>query len=98
MAGSLENAPYVTYATSDDAGVTWSQEAQVNVSTGGAQHSRYAAVHAYGDHVYVAGQTVELLFGLIPRYRVFSVRSTDGGSTWGDLTILAEHDGFLSGA
>jgi hypothetical protein len=56
------------------------------------------AAHAHGDHVYLAGRTVELVFGLFPRYRVFAVRSTDGGSTWGDLTILAEHIGFLSGA
>ncbi len=98
VAGSLDNAPYVTYATSDDAGATWSQVVQVNVSTDGAQNSRYAAVHAYGDHVYIAGRTVELLFGLLPRYRVFTVRSTDGGSTWSDPTVLAQHDGFLSGA
>jgi thermitase len=98
VAGSLDNAPYVAYARSDDAGATWSQVSQVNVSTGGAENSRYAAVHAYGDHIYLAGRTVELVLGLLPRYRVFTARSTDGGRTWGDLTILAEHVGFLSGA
>ncbi|MEJ2732851.1 MAG: S8 family serine peptidase [Anaerolineae bacterium] len=98
VAGSFDNAPYVAYARSEDAGATWSQASQVYVSTGGAENSRYAAVHAHGDHVYLAGRTVELVFGLFPRLRVFTVRSTDGGSTWGDLTILAEHIGFLSGA
>jgi thermitase len=98
VAGSFDNAPYVAYARSEDAGATWSQASQVYVSTGGAENSRYAAVHAHGDHVYLAGRTVELVFGLFPRYRVFTVRSTDGGSTWGDLTILAEHIGLLSGA
>jgi len=99
VSGSLDDAPYVYYSASGDRGATWDPVKQVYVSTGGAEHSRYAAVHAHGDHVYLTGRTVELLWlGLLPRYRVFAVRSTDGGSTWGDLTVLAEHDGWVSGA
>ncbi|HSR33108.1 MAG TPA: sialidase family protein, partial [Anaerolineae bacterium] len=98
VAGSLDNAPYVYHTASNDAGATWSPVSQVNVSTGGAQNSRYAAVHAYGDHVYLAGRTVELWLGFLPHFRLFTVRSMDGGNTWGDLTVLAEHDGLFSGA
>ncbi len=94
VASSFDNASYVYYASSDDGGATWDAVRQVNV----AYNSRYASVHANGTKIYIGGRTVELtFFGLIPRYRVFTIRSVDGGNSWNGLTEHALHDGLFSG-
>jgi thermitase len=96
VASSLDNAPYIYYASSSQGGApgSWSPVRQIDVGYA----SRYASLHASGGRVYVAGRTVEFTFyGLLPRYRLFTVRSTDGGGTWGDLTELEVYDGWLSG-
>jgi hypothetical protein len=96
VAASDDNTPYVYYTYSDDGGEIW--ETVSNVEVG--QNTRYADVHAFGPQVYIAGRTLEwvtFIFLDIPRYRVFAIRSLDEGSTWGDLTVLATHDGMSSG-
>jgi PKD repeat protein len=94
VASSFDNAPFVYYTSSVDGGASWSTARQMNVG----YQSRYADVHASGGNVYVAGRTVEFtLFGLLPVFRVFSIRSLDGGDSWADLTELAQHQGLLSG-
>jgi subtilisin family serine protease len=93
VAASDDNAPYVYYANSSDAGATWDTS---NVDVG--YNTRYADVHAFGSEVYIAGRTLEwttFIFLEIPRYRVFTIRYD--GNDWGDLNILATHDGMSSG-
>jgi hypothetical protein len=96
VASSLDNEPYIYYTSSSQGGATgsWSPVRQIDVG----HPSRYASVQASGEQVYVAGRTVEFTFAsLLPRYRLFTIRSTDGGGTWGDLTELEVYDGWLSG-
>ncbi|MGD9048665.1 MAG: S8 family serine peptidase [Anaerolineae bacterium] len=96
MASSLDDKEYIYYTSSSQGGAagSWSPVRQIDVGYA----SRYASLHANGDRVYVAGRTVEFtLLGLLPRYRLFTVRSTDGGATWDDLTELEVYDGWLSG-
>jgi thermitase len=98
VASSLENAAFVYHASLDVGSGSWSAVHQVSVTTatGGTQNSRYAAVHANGQNVYIAGRSIEPAYGgLIPRYRVFIVRSNDGGGSWDDPTELAVYEGFL---
>jgi len=97
VASSFDDAPYVYYTSSGDGGATWGQVRQVNVDSTALQKTRYAAVHANGLNVYVVGRTVEFtFFGLIPRYRVVTIRSPDGGTTWNSLTELAVYDGWFT--
>ncbi len=98
VASSLDDAPYVYYTSSDDGGATWGLVRQVNVDSTGVQKTRYGTVHANGLNVYVAGRTVEFtFFGLIPYFRVVTIRSLDGGITWNNRTELAVHYGLLAG-
>jgi len=98
VASSFDDAPYVYHTSSEDGGGNWSEVSQVNVDSTGGQRTRYADVHANGSNIYIAGRTVEFTwFGLIPRYRVFTIRYSDNGDTWGDLTELAVYDGLFSG-
>ncbi len=100
VASSFDDSPYVYYTTSDNHGTTWSAVRQVNVASTGGQRSRYAAVHANGVNVYIGGRTIEFLFfGLLPRYRVFTIRSSNSGETWSELTLTPPvvHDGLFSG-
>jgi thermitase len=97
-ASSLDDARYVYYIAADDHGASWTAVRQVSVAASDGPRSRYADVHAHGSNVYIAARTVEFLFfGLLPRYRVVTIRSPNGGETWSDLTELAVHDGWLSG-
>ena len=98
VSSSLDDAAYVYYAASDDGGQTWGPVRQVNVTTGAGQLTRYAAVHASGSEVYIAGRSVQFVIaGLISTYRLFTIRSLDGGATWRDLTELASYMGISSG-
>ncbi|HKZ82931.1 MAG TPA: S8 family serine peptidase [Anaerolineae bacterium] len=97
VASSFDDAPYVYYTTSDDMGASWNPARQVNVASSGGQRTRYASIHANGPNVFIAGRTLEFIFLILPRYRVFAIRSTNGGETWSNLTGLAVHDGLLSG-
>jgi thermitase len=102
VASSYDDMPSVYYTASSNSGTTWSAATPVNVTSAGDQHTRYAAVHAYGSHIYVASRTVEtyLLLGVIPvpRYRLATIRSLDGGATWSDRTELSLNDGTEYGA
>jgi thermitase len=96
VASSLDNAPYIYYTSSSQGGAagSWSPVHQIDVG----YDSRYASLHASDGQIYIAGRTVEFIFyDLLPRFRLFTVRSTDGGGTWGDLTELEVYDGWISG-
>ncbi|MEJ2736734.1 MAG: S8 family serine peptidase [Anaerolineae bacterium] len=96
VSASLDNAPTIYYASSTGEGAegSWSPVRQIDVG----YPSRYASVYANAGQITIAGRTVEFIFyGLLPRYRLFTVRSTNGGATWGDLTELEVHDGLFSG-
>jgi len=96
VSASLDNAPTIYYTSSSGEGTdgSWSPVRQIDVG----YDSRYASVHASAGQITIAGRTVEFIFyGMLPRYRLFTVRSTDGGATWGDLTELEVHDGLFSG-
>jgi thermitase len=100
-AASLDNAPRIYYNWSADGGQTWnwSPAKEIDVSAIGG-NSRYADVHASGPNVYIAGRTVvpqDLGCLFAPRYRLFTIRSTDEGVTWGDSIVHAEHCGLFSG-
>jgi thermitase len=97
VASSFEDAPFVYYTTSNDMGTSWDPARQVDVASTGGQRTRYASIYANGSNVFIAGRTLEFIFLILPRYRVFATRSTNGGETWSNLTQLALHDGLLSG-
>ncbi len=98
VASSFDDAQYVYYTSSGDGGATWGPIQQVNMASTGGQRTRYAVVHANGTHVYIAARTVEFtFFGLVPRYRVVTIRSLDDGNSWNSLTELAIHDGLYTG-
>jgi hypothetical protein len=97
VASSFDDAPYVYYTTSDDMGASWNPVRQVNVASAGGQRTRYASIHANGPNVFITGRTLEFIFLILPRFRVFAIRSTNDGETWSNLTGLAVHDGLLSG-
>ncbi len=98
VASSFDDAPYVYYTASDDGGLTWGTVRQVNLTSAAGQSTRYADVHANGASVYLAGRTVEFtFFGLLPRYRLFTIRSLDNGNSWSDLTELATYDNSEAG-
>jgi len=98
VAASFDDTPFVYYTRSEDGGLTWQAVSEVNIDPSGAQKTRYTAVHAAGPGVYLAGRSVEFtFFGLIPRYRLFTLRSLDGGNTWDSLVIHAQHDGWAGG-
>ena len=98
VASSFDDAPFVYYTRSDDGGAAWEPVRQVNIDPSGAQLTRYADVHASGSELYLAGRSVEFTFyGLIPRYRLFTLRSLDGGNKWDGLMVHAQHDGWAGG-
>jgi hypothetical protein len=98
VASSFDDAPYVDYTASDDGGLTWGAVRQVNLTSAAGQSTRYADVHANGASLYIAGRTVEFtFFGLVPRYRLFTIRSLDNGNSWTDLTELATYDNSEAG-
>jgi subtilisin family serine protease len=96
VASSLEDAPYVYYASSADQGANWSTVKQINVTSGGSPVSRHADVHANGSQVTIAGRTAEpILYGLATEFKTFTFRSVDGGNSWSDLnTELGTHSGM----
>jgi protocatechuate 3,4-dioxygenase beta subunit len=98
VASSYDDAPTVYYRSRlpADQGGTWGAVSQVNVG----YNSRYADVHANGDNVYIAGRSVEfypIIFPLPHYYRVFTVRSTNGGASWDNVTELEVLDSLLGG-
>ena len=98
VASSFDDAPFVYYTRSEDGGLSWQAVRQVSIDPTGAQHSRYVDLHASGSGIYLAGRTVEFtFFGLIPRYRLFTLRSLDGGNTWDNLIVHAQYDGWAGG-
>jgi VCBS repeat-containing protein len=100
VASSFDNTQYAYYTSSDDGGATWSSPAtQITVGATSAEHTRYADVHANGSNITIAARTVELTYyGLIPRFRLVTVNSADGGATWSaPSNPLAQVDGTLLG-
>ncbi len=97
VASSFDDAPFVYYTTSNDMGASWNPVRQVNVASTGGQRTRYASIHAHGPNVFITGRTLEFIFLILPRYRVFAIRSANSGETWSNPTPLAMHDGLLSG-
>ena len=81
VASSFDDAPDVYYSSSENSGGSWSAVRRINVDATGGQRTRYADVHAAGSNVYIVGRTVVFtFFGLIPEYRVFTIRSSDTGN------------------
>jgi PKD repeat protein len=91
VASSFDDAKYVYYRTSADGGQHWDPVRNVDF----INNTRYASVYAYGDNVYIASRTMEDGF-LAPIFRVVTMRSLNGGTTWQDRTLLAEHSALTS--
>jgi outer membrane biosynthesis protein TonB len=96
VAASNDNATYVYYRASGDHGATWTPVTSVSVVSASAQRSRYAAVHASGSNVYVAGRSVEKSF-FYTYYRLFVTRSTDGGASFESPQILSTYTAVTGG-
>ncbi len=98
VASSFDDAPYVYYTSASVQNLDWGGVSQINVDSAGGERTRYADVHASGSNIYIAGRTVKFtFFGLIPQYRVFTIRSEDSGGQWTSPTIHTVHDGWFSG-
>ena len=96
VATSLDNTPYVYYTASGDGGATWGAVQSVDPTTPTtSSNTRYAAVHAYGDNIYIAARTVA--GSLLKTYYLHTVRSTDGGQTWFDQQKISSYQAILSG-
>jgi PKD repeat protein len=99
VASSFDDSPYIYYLASGDQGVSWDTPvAQVNPSTGTEgqdSKTRYGAVHAHGNNIYIVTRTVNSAF--FTYYYMHTVRSTDGGQTWFDQTKISSYLAFLTG-
>lgn len=96
VASSLDDAPYVYYRASGNQGATWDPSRSVNPTTSTtASNTRYAAVHANGQNIYIAARTVNS--SLFTYYYLHTVRSTDGGLTWTDQTKISSYLALTTG-
>ncbi len=96
VAASLDNSPDVYYTASGDRGATWTAPRSVNVTTSAtASMSRYAAVHAFGNQVWIAAKTVAPT-PFTTNYYLHTVRSVDGGASWFDQYHVSTWTGFVS--
>ena len=83
VASSNDSSRAVYYASSSDGGLTWSPVREVALTGTSSQMTRYAAVHASGDYVFIAARSLErTFFGLLTSYRIFGARSLNGGVSW----------------
>src|SRR3990172_4382205 len=96
IASSLDNAPYLYYRASSSQGSTWGNVSQFNPSNTSSNLTRYAAIHAYGDNIYVVARTLEPIF-FFTYLNVFTVRSINGGLTWIEQTHISAHLALYTG-
>ncbi len=97
IASSYDNAPYLYYRSSDTQGESWNSLRQFNPSNTTDNRTIYAALYAHGDNLWVVTRTVQTLFGIINYLNIFTVRSTNCGTTWIEQTQIAASMALLTG-
>lgn len=100
LAASLDHAADSTsdlyYRASNDLGENWDSLRIFNPSNS-TPKTRYAAMHAHGDNIYVVARTVTNIASLIYYYYMHTVHSTDGGVTWTDQQEISSFMALTSG-
>lgn len=92
-ADSTSDLYYRAYDTQTE---TW-DDLQIFNPSNSTPRTRYAALYAHGDNIYVVARTVETIADIITYYYMHTVHSTDGGLTWVDQEQISSFLAFTSG-
>ena len=97
IASSWDDDRYLYYKASNTQGADWEISSTFNPSNTSTNFTRYAAIHAYGNNVYVVARTVEKFLGIPLYLNMFTVRSANGGLTWIEQTHISANPAVTSG-